>query len=132
MSGISVEPGLPKTWVMPSSRRMSMRTSRARRVIGLFPLFASHSTRVRGSENAAQVLDPTIDCPDRGRRLGRQVLHGLWRRASGQAIIFGAETLVRLASVLIAGKFRLQAIEEKHLVRTLMLRFDATARLEIK
>src|SRR3984885_2705039 len=33
MSGISVEPGLPKTWVIPSSRRMSMRTSRARRVI---------------------------------------------------------------------------------------------------
>src|SRR5579871_922432 len=45
MSGISVEPGLPNTWVTPSSRRISSRMSRARRIMLIYT--SCHASRGR-------------------------------------------------------------------------------------
>jgi len=56
----------------------------------------------------------------------------LRRQPSGQAVIFGGETLVRLAAGRVTRKLRFQAIEEKHLVHAFVLGLDSAARLKFE
>ena len=61
-----------------------------------------------------------------------KLLHESSWRSACQPLIFRCKNLVRVAAGVIARKLRLQAIEEKHLVGPLVLRFDGTARLKIE
>src|SRR5271166_2259963 len=52
--------------------------------------------------------------------------------AGEQAIAFGREARVRRPAFGVARKLRLQAVEEKHLMRPVVLRNDWSARLELE